>query len=78
MLAVFTRFMGLTGATAGGTPVFDEKHYVPQAWDMVRSQVNPLIGGIESNPAYGLVVHPPLGKQLIAYGEMFFGYSPLG
>ncbi len=78
VLAVFTRFVGLTVATAGGTPVFDEKHYVPQAWDMVRSQVNPLIGGIESNPGYGLVVHPPLGKQLIGYGEMLFGYTPLG
>ncbi|AGF71896.1 dolichyl-phosphate-mannose--protein O- mannosyl transferase [Corynebacterium halotolerans YIM 70093 = DSM 44683] len=78
VLAFFTRFVGLTSAVSSGTPVFDEKHYVPQAWDMVRSQVNPLIGGIESNPGYGLVVHPPLGKQLIAYGEMIFGYTPLG
>ena len=78
VLALVTRYAGLTSAVASGTPVFDEKHYVPQAWDMVRSQVNPLIGGIESNPGYGLVVHPPLGKQLIALGEFVFGYSPLG
>lgn len=77
-LALVTRYAGLTSAVASGTPVFDEKHYVPQAWDMVRSQVNPLIGGIESNPGYGLVVHPPLGKQLIALGEFVFGYTPLG
>ncbi|GAB3648303.1 dolichyl-phosphate-mannose--protein mannosyltransferase [Corynebacterium nasicanis] len=78
VLALFTRFIGLTSAVSSGTPVFDEKHYVPQAWDMVRSWENPLIGGIESNPGYGLVVHPPLGKQLIALGEWMFGYTPLG
>ncbi|WP_288831858.1 dolichyl-phosphate-mannose--protein mannosyltransferase [uncultured Corynebacterium sp.] len=76
--ALFTRFLGLTLPTAGGTPIFDEKHYVPQAWDMVRSWVDPVLGGIESNPGYGLVVHPPLGKQLLAVGEALFGYTPLG
>ena len=40
--ALFTRFLGLTQPTAGGTPIFDEKHYVPQAWDVVRSAGNPL------------------------------------
>ena len=74
-LALATRFIGLTIPTAQDTPVFDEKHYVPQAWDMVRSWVNPLIGGIESNPGYGLVVHPPLAKQIMAYSELLFGYG---
>ncbi len=60
VFALVTRFTGLSSATASGTPVFDEKHYVPQAWDMVRSWINPITGGIESNPGYGLVVHPPL------------------
>lgn len=78
VLALFTRYIGLHHAHAEGTPVFDEKHYVPQAWDMLASWTNPLIGGIESNPAYGLVVHPPLAKQLIAYGQQLFGYTPLG
>ncbi|MCQ9352591.1 phospholipid carrier-dependent glycosyltransferase [Corynebacterium sp. 153RC1] len=78
LLALFTRFIGLNAAQAGGTPVFDEKHYVPQAWDIVRSWQNLAIGGIESNPGYGLVVHPPLAKQMIAWGEMLFGYSPMG
>ena len=77
-LAFLTRFVGLTSASVQGTPVFDEKHYVPQAWDMVRSWFNPFLGGVEANPGYGLVVHPPLGKQLIALGEMLFGYTPLG
>ncbi|MCX7444334.1 phospholipid carrier-dependent glycosyltransferase [Corynebacterium sp. P7003] len=78
ILALLTRFFRLSFATGNGTPVFDEKHYVPQAWDMVRSAGNPVTGGIESNPGFGLVVHPPLAKQLLAYGEMIFGYTPLG
>lgn len=73
VVAAATRFWGLSQPTDRGTPVFDEKHYVPQAWQM-------LTGGnwIEDNPAYGLVVHPPAGKWLIAAGEWMFGYTPLG
>jgi len=78
ILALFTRFVGLTSAKSNGTPVFDEKHYVPQAWDIARSWFNPVLGGIESNPGYGLVVHPPLAKRIEALGEMVFGYTPLG
>lgn len=78
VLAFLTRYIKLTDATDNGTPVFDEKHYVPQAWDIVTSTTNPITGGIESNPAYGLVVHPPLAKQLLALGEMVFGYTPMG
>ena len=66
------RFVGLGQPTDGGTPVFDEKHYVPQAWQMLRN------GGVEDNPGYELIVHPPLGKQLIALGELAFGYDGLG
>lgn len=78
ILALFTRFVGLTSAHSSDTPVFDEKHYVPQAWDIARSWFNPVLGGIESNPGYGLVVHPPLAKKIEALGEMVFGYTPLG
>ncbi len=72
VLAFVVRFAGLGFPTDGGTPVFDEKHYVPQAWQMLRN------GGIEDNPAYELVVHPPLGKHLIAIGEALFGYDSIG
>lgn len=78
VLAFITRFIRLSAPVSQGTPVFDEKHYVPQAFDMVRSWDNLFIGGIESNPGYGLVVHPPLAKQIIAVSESVFGYSPLG
>ena len=78
VLALITRFVGLTAPVSQGTPVFDEKHYVPQAWDMVKSWDNLFIGGTETNPGFGLVVHPPLGKQIIALSEWVFGYTPLG
>ncbi|MDO4685259.1 MAG: phospholipid carrier-dependent glycosyltransferase [Corynebacterium sp.] len=78
ILAFATRFIGLGQATSADTPVFDEKHYVPQAWDMVITATDPITGGIESNPGFGLVVHPPLAKQLIAMGETVFGYTPVG
>jgi dolichyl-phosphate-mannose-protein mannosyltransferase len=72
LVAAVVRFAGLGNPTDGGTPVFDEKHYVPQAWQMLRN------GGFEDNPGFELVVHPPLGKQLIALGEMVFGYNGFG
>lgn len=71
-LAAVTRFTMLNYPTDGGTPVFDEKHYAPQAYQILKG------GGVEDNPAYGLVVHPPVGKQLIAFGEALFGYNGWG
>ncbi|GGK83789.1 phospholipid carrier-dependent glycosyltransferase [Mangrovihabitans endophyticus] len=54
--------------------VFDEVYYPTDAWDMLHH-------GVEwdektNGPAY--VVHPPLGKWLIALGEMVFGNNELG
>ena len=71
-LAAVTRFLNLGSPTDAGTPIFDEKHYAPQAWQMVHNH------GLEDNPGYGLVVHPPVGKQLIAIGEAIFGYNGVG
>ncbi|HEX3588919.1 MAG TPA: phospholipid carrier-dependent glycosyltransferase [Pseudonocardiaceae bacterium] len=66
------RFQNLGFPTDNGTPIFDEKHYVPQALQMLRN------GGFEDNPGYELTVHPPLGKYLIAVGEWIFGYDGVG
>lgn len=71
-LAAVTRFTNLGSPTDAGTPIFDEKHYAPQAWQLLGNH------GVEDNPGYGLVVHPPVGKQLIAIGEALFGYTGLG
>ncbi|MGH3912859.1 MAG: dolichyl-phosphate-mannose--protein mannosyltransferase, partial [Pseudonocardiaceae bacterium] len=44
MIAGLVRLWNLGYPTDKGTPVFDEKHYVPQAWQMIRN------GGVEDNP----------------------------
>ncbi|TLW91755.1 phospholipid carrier-dependent glycosyltransferase [Saccharomonospora piscinae] len=71
-IGALVRLQNLGVPTDNGTPVFDEKHYVPQAWQMLRN------GGYEDNYGYELVVHPPLAKQLIAVGEWLFGYDGWG
>ena len=78
IVAALTRFIGLAAKTDNGTPLFDEKHYVPQAWQILESTRDPISSGIEDNPGYGLIVHPPVAKQVIALGEWIFGYSPMG
>lgn len=72
VLAAVTRLVNLGNPTDGGTPVFDEKHYVPQAFQVLTH------GGLEDNPGYELVVHPPFGKQLLALGQAVFGYTGVG
>jgi dolichyl-phosphate-mannose--protein O-mannosyl transferase len=54
--------------------IFDEVYYPTDAWDMLQH-------GVEwdektNGPAY--VVHPPLGKWMIAIGEQIFGYNEWG
>ena len=74
----FVRFWNLGYAVDGGgpgeqgTPLFDEKYYAVQAAEVLRN------GGVEDNQSFGVVVHPPLGKQLIGIGEWLFGYTPFG
>ena len=75
LLGAVTRLTELGYPTDKGTPVFDEKHYVPQSWQILRGGLS---AGIEDNPAYGLVVHPPLAKQLEALGMAVFGDTPVG
>nr|WP_239159162.1 glycosyltransferase family 39 protein [Actinoplanes humidus] len=71
-IAAVLRLNGITGAKGY---VFDEVYYPTDAWDM-------LTHGVEwdpektNGPAY--VVHPPLGKWLIALGEKAFGNNELG
>jgi len=73
VLASLTRLWDLTHPTDKGTPVFDEKHYVPQGWQVLTGA-----NWIEDNPAYGLIVHPPVGKWMLAIGQAVFGYTPMG
>ena len=51
--------------------LFDEAYYPPQASEM-------LTWGYEYNRGYTFIVHPPLGKWLIASGQFLFGYDSVG
>ncbi|MFI9387381.1 dolichyl-phosphate-mannose--protein mannosyltransferase [Kutzneria sp. NPDC052558] len=68
------RFWNLGFPTDRGTPVFDEKYYAVEAWQMLRN------GGYEDDVGAGwtFIVHPPVGKYLIAVGEWLFGYDGWG
>jgi dolichyl-phosphate-mannose-protein mannosyltransferase len=72
VLGGLTRLWNVGSATDNGTPLFDEKYYAVQAAEVARNN------GVEDNQAYGVVVHPPFGKQLIALGENLLGYTPTG
>ncbi|WP_222265555.1 dolichyl-phosphate-mannose--protein mannosyltransferase [Modestobacter marinus] len=51
--------------------VFDEAYYPPEAHEILEL-------GYEYNRGYTFIVHPPLGKVLIAAGEQLFGYNSFG
>ncbi len=72
VIGAYTRWWHVGSATDNGTPLFDEKYYAVMGAEVIRNN------GVEDNQAYGVVVHPPLGKQLIAIGEMLLGYTPTG
>ncbi|WP_422392125.1 dolichyl-phosphate-mannose--protein mannosyltransferase [Nakamurella antarctica] len=72
LVAVLVRFWQLGFRTDGGTPIFDEKYYALNSFQVLTN------GGYEDNYAYPVVVHPPLGKQIIAIGEKLFGYNAFG
>lgn len=90
LLAFVLRIVGL-GFPA--KIVFDETYYAKDAWGMLQVgyelqwapddtfHTNDKIAagdlsGLLDSPAY--VVHPPLGKWLIALGEHWFGMTPFG
>lgn len=68
ILAGFTRFWAL-----GFPPdkIFDEAYYPTEAQELLRY-------GYEDNRGYMFIVHPPLGKWLIAFSSNLWGNDSLG
>ncbi|GAA1599612.1 dolichyl-phosphate-mannose--protein mannosyltransferase [Actinoplanes couchii] len=54
--------------------IFDEVYYPTDAWDMLQHGVE----WDEKTDSAAYVVHPPLGKWLIAAGEYLFGNNEFG
>jgi dolichyl-phosphate-mannose-protein mannosyltransferase len=67
-VAAVTRFWALGFPN---TKSFDEVYYATEAQEMLRY-------GYEDNRGYMFIVHPPLGKWLIAVGSAAFGHLPFG
>jgi dolichyl-phosphate-mannose--protein O-mannosyl transferase len=70
-LGVITLVSRLSGLRYPSDKLFDEAYYPPEAHELLR-------WGFEYNRGYTFIVHPPLGKWLIAAGELLFGYNSLG
>jgi dolichyl-phosphate-mannose-protein mannosyltransferase len=70
-IAAIPRLYGITSAKGY---VFDEVYYPTDAWDMLQHGVE----WDEKINGAAYVVHPPLGKWLIALGEKAFGNNELG
>ena len=71
LIAGLLRFAGLSQPKGY---IFDEVYYPTDAWDMLQFGVE----WDEKNNGAAYVVHPPLGKWLIALGEMIHGNNELG
>jgi dolichyl-phosphate-mannose--protein O-mannosyl transferase len=74
LVVAIAAILRLVGISHPKGYIFDEVYYPTDAWDMLQH-------GVEwdektNGPAY--VVHPPLGKWLIALGEKAFGNNELG
>ncbi len=71
ILGVATLAGRLWGISYPKNLLFDEAYYPPEAREL-------LTWGFEYNRGYSFIVHPPLGKWLIAVGEQLFGYNSFG
>lgn len=69
--------------------IFDESYYAKDAWSLLKygyegtwpkeANAQILAGDLSGlQPAASFVVHPPLGKWLIAIGESAFGMNSFG
>jgi dolichyl-phosphate-mannose--protein O-mannosyl transferase len=59
-----------------GSVVVDETYYHHDAWNLLKHGVELDSNSHDQTP--GFVVHPPLGKWLIAVGQAMFGNNPWG
>jgi dolichyl-phosphate-mannose--protein O-mannosyl transferase len=70
-----------------GNIIFDETYYAPNAyalgrygveWQVPEHGANPVNGAPVLGDTAAYIVHPPLGKWIILFGETIYGYDPFG
>ncbi|MET0426493.1 MAG: glycosyltransferase family 39 protein, partial [Actinoplanes sp.] len=74
VIVAIAAILRLSGVSKPKGYIFDEVYYPTDAWDMLQHGVE----WDEKNNGPAYVVHPPLGKWLIALGEKIFGNNELG
>jgi dolichyl-phosphate-mannose--protein O-mannosyl transferase len=75
-LAAVAAVMRFSRITRPGSKVFDETYYAHDSWNLLKHGVELDSNSHDRTP--GFIVHPPLGKWMIAFGELLFGNNPLG
>ncbi len=89
LITVFGGFLRFYRLAVPHAVVFDETYYVGDAWGILKHGVeinhvpnaDALLAAGKTNilgTGGELVVHPPLGKMMIAVGEWMFGLTPFG
>ncbi|MQA96344.1 MAG: phospholipid carrier-dependent glycosyltransferase [Streptosporangiales bacterium] len=90
LVAVFAGLLRFDRLHIPGKIIFDETYYAKDAWSLLRfgaehSTVENADKLIEQGRTTGIftdggsfVVHPPVGKWMIAAGEQLFGLTPFG
>jgi dolichyl-phosphate-mannose-protein mannosyltransferase len=89
LVTIFASFLRFDRLGAPHAVLFDETYYVPDAYGILRhgveinhvKNVNALLVRGNTHFLTGTgeyVVHPPLGKIMIAAGEWAFGLTPFG
>ena len=90
LVTLFGAFLRFDRLSVPKAVVFDETYYVGDAWAILNHGVeithvknaDALLAEGKTNILAGtqaeLVVHPPLGKEMIAVGEWLFGLTPFG
>jgi dolichyl-phosphate-mannose--protein O-mannosyl transferase len=73
-VAAVAGFLRFDRLSVPGKLVFDEVYYAKDSWSLLHHGVE-----LDSNGSGpGFVVHPPLGKWMIAVGQWIFGHDSFG
>ena len=74
LITAIAAILHLAGLARPKGMIFDEVYYASEGYDLIQHGVE--WDHASNHAAY--VVHPPLGKWIIGFGEWVFGYNELG
>ncbi|MEO3742595.1 glycosyltransferase family 39 protein [Plantactinospora sp. B5E13] len=74
VIVLIAGILRLVGLSSPKGKIFDEVYYATEAQELLQRGIE----WDEQNNTAAYVVHPPLGKWMIALGERIWGYNELG